>query len=405
MDGGLYLIVFTLTHILDAAGANSGEVALVFGIYTLAYAAIAPWLGGASDAQGRQRSVLEGAVVFTSVALALSAGITVQALPQGLTVLARIEPLGVKASAYLGIACLALSSGLFWPAFQARIGDRERDPEALGRAIRSFNIGWTSGKASGFLAAGFLFHAAPQACLPVSAGCGFLICLLVLVDGAPRATGGAAPLPPAPEEPRPSTTPQAIKRRYLLAALVANFALWGALATLKGLAPKLGEALHLSVQETGVFLFAALGAQGAGFFLLGGAERWAYRPAVLATAVPTAIGGLLLLFVAGGLPLALLGAVLIGLAQAVTYAASVFYSLDYDERRGFRTGIHEAVLGVGGALPILGGFAADATGELRAPLVFMAGVALLAAGLVAWKVVGGRGAKSGEEEKSREEQS
>ena len=36
--------------------------------------------------------------------------------------------------------------------------------------------------------------------------------------------------------------------------------------------------------------------------------------------------------------------VIVGLAQAVTYAASVFYSLDHDEKRGMRTGIHEAVL-------------------------------------------------------------
>jgi hypothetical protein len=58
----------------------------------------------------------------------------------------------------------------------------------------------------------------------------------------------------------------------------------------------------------------------------------------------------------------LLGALLVGLAQGVTYACSVFYSLDYDQRRGLRTGIHERVLALGGALPLAGGALADASG-------------------------------------------
>jgi len=235
--------VFALGYILDSAGASSTEVALVFGIYTLAYAMIAPLLGSASDARGRRLSVLLGAGSFALVATGLAAGIALAGPAQALQVALRGPLAGgsVKWFAYAGIALLALSNALFWPAFQARIGDRERDSEALGRAIRSFNIGWTSGKASGFLVAGLLFEAAPWACLPVSAVTGALVFLLVLVE--PRGSppdgddGGEAKRPP-----QPSARPREVKLAYLQAGLVANFVLWGTVATLKGQAPKLGTA-------------------------------------------------------------------------------------------------------------------------------------------------------------------
>jgi len=378
-DGGFYLILFTLTHVLNASGASSGEVALVFGIYTIAYAVMAPFIGGASDAQGRRRSVLVGSLIFAATAGGLVYTVELTPTDAGLDVGSRIPLLGARGWVYTGMALFALANAFFWPAFQARIGDREPDAEAMGRAIRSFNVGWTLGKGSGFLTAGLLFAKKPEACLPVGCVCGALVFLTLLFgERAPASEHSHEAPPPSSDHPR------ALKRGFLLAALAANFMVWGAISTLKGLAPKLGDALSLGPIETGALLFSALAAQALGFVVLGRAERWSYRRLNLLLVGPATLGGLLLLYVAGHLPLAIAGALLIGLAQSVTYATSVFYSLDYDERRGLRTGIHEAVLAFGGALPIAGGFLADATGELRASLVLMAALALLATVVVAW---------------------
>jgi hypothetical protein len=176
-------------------------------------------------------------------------------------------------------------------------------------------------------------------------------------------------------------------------------------ATLKGLAPKLGDHLGVGAGEMGALLFLTLVAQGVGFFALGSSERWGYRRATLLAAVPAAVLGLGLWLLAGRLDgvlvlaVAGLGALAVGAAQAVTYAASVFYSIDYDERRGLRTGIHEAVLGIGGGLEILGGILADATGRPDAPLLLMIGLGLVASAGGVWLL---RGSSTQDIEQARE---
>jgi MFS family permease len=174
-------LVFTLGYVLDADGASSRDVALVFGVYTVSYALIAPVLGRASDADGRRRSVVVGAGLFLLASLALAAVFELDASGGDLAVRLRV-PGSPRGWAYGAVALFALSNAFFWPAFQARIGDREGDPEALGRAIRAFNVGWTSGKATGFLAAGVLFQAAPEACFPVAAAAAGLVLACVVVE-------------------------------------------------------------------------------------------------------------------------------------------------------------------------------------------------------------------------------
>lgn len=376
-DAAFYLDLFVITQVLDLAGASSKAVALVFGTYTCAYAGAALLLGRRSDRHGRRASVLLGSLLLGLIPLGLALAIGLEPGPDGaLTARSRV-PLGLAPTCYGGIALLGVGNALFWPAFQARIGDRERDPAALERAIWVFNLAWTSGKALGFLAAGEWFQRAPWQCLPVGGALGLAVLAIAWLDPAPpAAAAGSAPAAPPLLTGGPAGPLG--KRPFLIAGLVGNFAVWGSVATCVGLIPKLGRALDLSPRLQGVLLFTLLAAQGA-VFLSMGRLRWVYRRGPLLAALPAAAAGLLLLAFGPGLVPALLGALLVGGAQAITYAASVFYSLDYDGRRGLRTGIHEAVLGLGGALPIAGGALADATGWLRAPLLFMAGVALLAA--------------------------
>jgi MFS family permease len=387
-DGGFYLALFTLSHALEVAGASNARIALCFGIYNLAYMFAAPLLGRLSD-RHRGASVLVGGLIFALVYTLLAGVMNFETGSAGVTV-----SLGgggeLALACYGAMAAMALANALFWPAFQARIADREPTPEALEAAIRSFNIAWTAGKSAGFLAGGLLFVRAPQACLWLVAAAGWTVVACALLDRAPKGIGVAT-------DPVQSDVPKRRKGAFLLAALLANFALWGAVSTLKGLAPTLAHGWALSPQQTGILLAAMLAAQGVGFMALQ-SGRWTYRPKLLAAALPVACLGLASLVWARGLGLALPAALMIGWAQAVTYAASVYYSLDFDERRGLRTGIHEAVLAGGGCLPILGGVIADQTGDELASLWLMLGI-----GVALALVVGGLLWRSAPDDRSVEE--
>lgn len=399
-DASFYLALFTLSEVLHASGASSRAVAAVFGTYTVAYAAIVPWLGRATDRSSRRGSLIAGSGLFLLTSLFLAGALELTPAAAGGLADVRLRfpvPGGVSAVVYASMAAYALANALFWPALQARIGDCEPDPAALVRAIRRFNVGWTAGKALGFLVGGLLLQHLASGSLAVVGAAAALVLVSVAVRPrpAPATTGGdtSAAAPPAAA---PVDRPRAEKRAFLLAGLVANFVLWGSLATVKALAPKLGEALGLDAFQTGALVFAALVAQGVGFVALDRATRWAYRPHLLVAAAPASALGLALVYGADGFAVALLGVVLVGLGQAVTYTASVFYSLAYDGRRGLRTGIHEAVLGAGGALPILGGQVADLTGDLRAPLAVVGVASVVAAIGVAWLLFGGAGRRGGE---------
>ena len=374
MDGGFYLLLFTLTHVLAAAGASSAEIALVFGLYTLVYAVMTPILGRTSDRRGRRRCIVGGAAVFLLTSLSLTLAIDLSWVGGRLCPQTRFA-FSLRGCAYVGIAAYAVTNALFWPALQARMGDVGRDPRRVAGAVRSFNVAWTAGKATGFLGAGFMFRYSPQACLPAASFVAVLVFLSVLPRPTPQLRQSISP---QRRVEWGHEIPRATKRAYLLASLLTNFGVWGALSTLKSLAPKMSQAMRLSADEMGIVLGSALLAQGVGFLYLQ-ADRWAYRPGPLLTTVPLALAGLLVLWWAQSMSVALIGAVALGLAQALAYSASVYTSLDYDDRRGLRTGIHEAVIGVGGAIPILGGVSADLTGELRMPLLCVSG--LLVAGL------------------------
>ena len=290
VDFTFYLDVLILEHLLHYAGSSNLEVALVFGVYTLAYAVLAPLLGRASDRGGRRRSLLVGALIFALVPALLALNLDLAPGAEGVVVRARA--LALAPAAYLGIATLALANGLFWPALQARIGDRAAGPAERARRIRRFNVAWTCGKASGVLVAAAWLVRAPSTCLPAAALLGGLVWLLLWRDGQADTGAGPAPSAPATVEPPVEERPQHAKRPFLVAGLVANFAVWAAVSTFVSLAPKIGEHYGLGPLLEGVVLGACLGAQGLAFLALGAARRWAYRWPLLLASCPLAALGL-----------------------------------------------------------------------------------------------------------------
>jgi hypothetical protein len=276
---------------------------------------------------------------------------------------------------YVAITALGTGSALFWPAQQARIGDRA-GAEHLPAALARFNVGWTAGKALGLLFAGVLYMGAngpvPSRALLTASLAALLGLGLLATDNAPSVPKGAAP----------TVTQQRRKRNFLVAALAVNFALWGLGTTVLALIPVLGAELSIGDAGQGALLFGLVIAQSAVFLGVGARRGWTYR-ALLVIAVPflAALAGLGL-SLAPSAAWAVLAALAAGALGGGAYAFSIFYSLDYDERRGLRMSINEAVLGLGALLPVAGGALARAYDAPRAPYVF-AGVVCLAAGILA----------------------
>jgi MFS family permease len=363
VDLAIYLVIFTLQHVLDerlvAKGSRGSlELALFTGVYTTVYVIATPILGALTDRPGwRRKAIALGAFVTAIVPAAV--------LFEG----------GSVAALYAAMAAIGLGSALFWPALQARIGDRA-GAEKRGAALARFNVGWTAGKALGLLVAGELNARGHGLALEVAAAAGLLCLLTSAFDRGPR--GGPSAAAAVSVSPRAKEE----KKRFLAAALVTNFAVWGSQATVIALVPVLGRELALGEVGQGRLLAALVTAQALTFLSLGAKSAWSYRAPLLLATAPLAAVASLALFLAPNVPCAVAGVIATGVLAGAAYAFSLFYSLDYDERRGFRTGVNEAVLGFGGLLPLAGSALADHLAMARLPWLSVA-LACALASLVA----------------------
>jgi MFS family permease len=360
VDLAAYLVMFTLQQMLADRVGRGPEAALPLALfsnaYTVAYVLGTIGLGRHSDRPGLRRPfMLVGLLVTALVPLAFTS--------QGLATW----------SFYAGIAVFGLGSALYWPAQQARIGDRE-SPEALPGALRRFNLGWTLGKALGLLVGGSLYELGrklehgPSLAL-IAAFAALLLALgLQALDRAPGVAHGA----------EVNLSHKARKRGFLFASLGANFALWGAATLVIALIPVLGEQLGIDVEKQGWVNSGLVLAQSFVFLVLGQSQKWTYRASFILAIL--GLGGLagLGLFFAPNVYLAVPLILATGALGGAAYACAIFYSLDYDARRGLRMSIHEAVLGAGGLLvPLAGSAVATLTHVARAPYAISGTICLV----------------------------
>ena len=366
VDLAAYLVIFTLQQMLADRIGRGPEAALPLALfsnaYTVAYVFGTIALGRHSDRPGLRRPfMLVGLLVAALVPLAFTG--------QGFPWQVRIPTWFF----YAGIAVFGLGGALYWPAQQARIGDRE-SPEALPGALRRFNVGWTLGKALGLLVGGSLYELGrklehgPSLAL-VAAFAALLLALgLQVLDRAPEAA----------HEAEVNLSTKARKRGFLVASLAANFALWGAATLVIALIPVLGEALGIGVEKQGWVNSGLVLAQSFVFLVLGQSQKWTYRAGFVIGI--TGLGALagLGLFLAPSASWAVPAVLATGALGGAAYACAIFYSLDYDAQRGLRMSVHEAVLGAGGLLvPLAGSAVATLTHVARAPYA-VSGVICLA---------------------------
>jgi len=261
-----------------------------------------------------------------------------------------------------------------WPALEAGIlhaPGRLSTPRRLG----IYNLTWSSASALGFFLGGPLFAWRPASVLWVPAALhAALLAWLLWSAGRYTPTGSAAMSIPH----RGDSVPRAAKRRFMLVGLTANSAAYFLQAGLTALLPHLAARLGLS-PAAGIWLASSLLFARAGSFLLFWKwESWHYREwANLVGCFATPIC-LATVFYGGTVPMVFGGLLGMGFAVGVAYYMSIFYTLDYGEKKGEGGGRHESVLGTGMlAGPLVGALAARYGGGAAVAQLWIIGLGAL----------------------------
>ena len=295
-------------------------------------------------------------------------------------------------------ATMGFGHGLFWPSLETHLSAGVGSSE-LRHRVGWFNFSWSAGDVVGCALGGVLHNAFSRfAGDPQSRHLQSLPFLGSTLIGAVIAVLALRYLRLAPESrtwrdgddhqvPRsPGRGGAAGLAVFWTLALIAN---WGASAfrgILQNVFPDMGkDLLGYSALEWGL-LIAVLPLTRTLMFLYWQRHHgWSYKARYL-------FGFQLLL------PLAAIVCVfnssywvflvafgMVGVGMSKTYFSSLYYGLDSDHSHQSRGGIHEAVLGSGGALgPPLAGLAARASGEVRAPYVFAFAFLALSMIVQAW---------------------
>jgi len=352
-DMALYLMMTAVPYQALALGAGPWILGLIPAARALPYSLSTVWAGGRTD-RGPRLGPAGVSLLVAAVAVAILAAVS--ALP--------------PIFALLAVVGVALA--FFWPAVQATMADVAVQAGMAGN-LGWFNVGWSSGKGAGFLVGGILLATLGFTAVYLLAA-GLLLAVAVLVFGA-RAHGLPVPSDRHPADHAPATeshsAPDPRLRRFRLAAWLGNATAFGIGSVLNTHYPNWLEQLGRGEALFGSYLGLIFFSQTAMFVLLTRYQGWHYKIGWL---VGAQVPMVLVLWILPRLaaPWEILAtAPLVGIGLGTAYFASIFYSVSAAESRGRNAGVHEGVLGIGAmALPILGGWAARATGSLQAPYVF-----------------------------------
>lgn len=364
MDGGFFLIMVAMPFKVLDLGGGALDLGLAAAIGSVAYIISAPLAGRLSDRLNRLLLCLSGGLLL--IACAVLAWLT-----------ARLDSL-------LALQLLmGLGKALYWPAVQASLGDLSPAWQRVG-VLGRFNVAWSSGKTMGFLLGGVLLGCCGYAAVfltgAVTVAAAFV--LLPADRQVKQARREAASLFAGQEAVDQDERAAQRLRTYLTMAWLANAAAYGAFGILHYHLPQWFTHRGWDPGRYGWFLGAILASQTAVFLLLASRVRliWSVRRLWLPQ-----IGGLAavcLIPVPREFYLLLGIAPLIGLACGVSYAASIFYSLEAAAARGRNAGIHEGLIGAGGFLPpLVAGLLIRFGLGLATPYVLAGALLLLALGL------------------------
>ncbi len=259
---------------------------------------------------------------------------------------------------------------LVWPPIEAWIAHLST-ADNLRRNFGIFNISWCLGAAPGPLMAGI----ASDLNTSLSFGIGIL---LMAISGAMISTRRIS-IPR--ENPSPLSESQERSRKFLYLAWTANFATYFTLGIVRSLFPKLINQLGMGGATTGGLLSAVSFSQVIMFAILSSTSWWHHRIVPLVLSQVGVIASCLLIYLTSDFASFLPVMFLLGSAAGVVYFSSIYYSLDAPAGLGARSGLHEAIIGLGiVAGPLTGGVVAQRW-TLRTP--YLLSSLVLAASIVA----------------------
>ena len=269
------------------------------------------------------------------------------------------------ASTPLQIMILVVPAGagfaLVWPPVEAWIAHLST-AEDLRKNFGIFNICWCLGAAPGPLLAGVASD------LNTSLSFGIGILLMAISGGMVFTRTGKIPRQTA----TPLSEAQERSRKFLYLAWIANFATYFAVGIVRSLFPKLIDQLGMSGATTGALLSAVSFSQVLMFALLSSTSWWHHRIVPLVVSQGAVLASCLLIYSTSSFASFLPVMFLLGSSLGVVYFSSIYYSLDAPAGLGTRSGLHEAIIGLGiVAGPLSGGIVAQRW-TLRTPYLLSA---------------------------------
>jgi MFS family permease len=257
----------------------------------------------------------------------------------------------------------ATAAALFWPQLEAEIG-HGASGALLGRRLGHFNLSWSVGSTLAPALGGLLYTAHHR--LPFLATFLFGIGIAAVAAAyavSQRRRGAEAPA----EAPGGSATPAVASKSPspvlaamppLLVAFVAlawfgNFLAFANQGVARSLFQNLGDDLGYTARQIGLLMTMVGVFRTAAFIVLQTTHAWAYRARYLFIFQGLMLVGVGCLCLPGGMWLAGTAMGLLGLSSAMAYTASMFYSVEGSRYGKSSTGLHESVLGAGGAFGML----------------------------------------------------
>lgn len=251
---------------------------------------------------------------------------------------------------YAAMILWTLGMCFTWPCLEAITSEHE-PPARLKRLLGIYNVVWsTGGGVATFVGGAVLEHLGATSIYLVPAALHAIQVGLVLglershrARPTPVIAVPAGLLDPATEHRRSPLSP----RTFLVMAWVANPFAYVAMNAVIPVIPGLAQKFALTPAQAGVFASVWLLARATGFLLLWQWTRWHYRFRWLLGAYLAMAGGFATILLGDNLWLLVAAQMGFGLAVALIYYSSLYYSMDVGETKGEHGGFHEAAIGAG----------------------------------------------------------
>jgi MFS family permease len=334
-DFGFGILLTAVPYLAISLGGTVLGLGILGASRAVVYALACPFVGALSDLAGRKTMALVSCVSVICGNLLLSQSTRLW-------------------HAFAGFMIIGVSLAFFWPLVLAWVGDVHSSRQ-LPRTTAVFNICWSSGMMIGTLVGGALFSLATFAPFVCAAGAALL------------AFAALSTLPdPVKKSVDASKATHKIKRPFhptLIVAWINNFAVCFGLGVLQNVFPKQAHGFGLGAAVFGWLLFAMGLGRTAVFLGATFSSSMFPRRLVICVGLTLAILSLLVSMQSRNTAVLLVAFTINGLALGVTYYFSYLQSVVGVERRGKKTGMHEATL-VGGIMmgSLLGGISAKAIG-------------------------------------------